>query len=373
MLIAIDASRANKENKTGVEWYSYHIINELKKIIPDTDRVILYTNEKLTGQLGNLPANWREKDLFWPPKYLWTQIRLWWELFLNPPDVLFVPAHTISFLPLRKKVKVAVNVHDVGFRRFPQLYKPIQVLYHDLTMKRIKRRADSIITISDFSQREIIDLYGVKPEKLAVVHLAYDRSAYCQVGDNDDTALSGYKIKKPYVLYVGRLEKKKNIGNLVSAFVLAKMKHPDLKLVLSGIVGNDFSAIKDIISKNKLEKEIIITGYVPEKDLPALFRQAEAFMFVTLYEGFGLPIIQAMACGTPVIISNQDPHREVAGEAAALADSKDIKDIYSQLDKILSDPQYKAGLIEAGLKRARNFSWRQSAEQVFEIIKKIAE
>ena len=123
MKIGIDASRANRQNKTGVEWYSYHLIQEMKKITPADTQVVLYTGEKLTGGLEDCPSNFSQKVLKWPPKYLWTQIRLCWELFFNAPDVLFVPAHTIPFWPIRKKTKVYVTVHDVGFARSPKLYK----------------------------------------------------------------------------------------------------------------------------------------------------------------------------------------------------------------------------------------------------------
>lgn len=368
MLIGIDASRANKDNRTGTEWYSYHIIEELKKIIPANHRVVLYTNNKLEGDLSRMPSNWQEKVLKWPLKYLWTQIRLWWELLIHPPDFLFVPAHTIPFLFIRKKTKILVNVHDVGFKRFPKLYKSIQIWYHDLTMKKIRKRANIIITISQFSKEEIIDLYNVDKNKIKVVYLGYDKNIYQPSDKINSEILDKYKIKKPYLLYVGRLEKKKNIGNIVSAFVLNKIDHLDLKLVLAGNAGNDFEAITEIIKNNKLEEEIIMPGYVKEDDLPELMRQSEIFLFPTLYEGFGLPILQAMACGAPVITSDQNPHKEVAREAAAFADAGRPQEIASQIDKILRDPEFKDNLKEQGFQRVKEFSWRKTAQSIFNLI-----
>jgi len=224
MIIGIDASRANKSNKTGTEWYSWHIIEELKKIVKTDDKFLLYTNSPLTGDLAQCPENFIEKDLHWLPKYLWTQIRLWWELWRNPPDVLLVPAHTIPFLPLPKKIKVAVNVHDVGFKRSPELYKPIQIWYHDLTMRRIKQRADVIITISEFSKKEIIELYQIQPEKIQVVYLGFDPDKFIPAATGNAEVLKKYNITKPYLLYVGRLEKKKNIASMIAAFALAKVQ-----------------------------------------------------------------------------------------------------------------------------------------------------
>lgn len=422
MTIAIDASRANKPNKTGTEWYSWHIIEELKKIAQPDDKFLLYANSALTGGLEKLPENFVEKDLRWPPKYLWTQLRLWWELWRNPPDVLLVPAHTIPFLPLPKKIKVCVNVHDVGFKRNPELYKPIQVWYHDLTMKRIKSRANVIITISEFSKQEIIDLYGVKPEKIKVVYLGFAGDEFSPITKTDETVLKKYNIVRPYLLYVGRLEKKKNIANMIAALALAKgyleepplipplLKREDctsvfsslakseintnnlssfskggyntdslppfmkgrvgegLKLVLAGSSGNQFEEIKKIISDQHLEQEVIITGYVDQEDLPALYGQAEIFLFPTLYEGFGLPILEAMASGVPVVTSNQPPHTEVGGEAAVYVDPHSPESLSDAIIKVLADSDLKRSLIEKGLMRAKEFSWQKTAEEVLGII-----
>lgn len=368
MTIGIDASRANRQNKTGVEWYSYHLIQELKKITPEDVQVVLYSGEKLTDGLEVCPKNFKQKILKWPPKYLWTQIRLCWELFFHAPDVLFVPAHTIPFWPIRKKTKVYVTVHDVGFKRFPKLYKKIQYFYHDLTMKRIKSRADKIITISEFSKSEIVSLYRVDPGKITIVPMGFDSHEYNADIITDEAGLTKYKISKPYLLYVGRLEKKKNIGNIVKAFAFVKSSNPDLKLVLAGNAGNEYEAIKNIISENKLETEIILPGYISEKDLPAVTKMAEAFIFPTLYEGFGIPILQAMAVGTPVVTSDIEPHRTVADGAAALADPRNPQNIAQQINKVMKDKEFVSELKENGIKRASEFSWEKMAEETLKVI-----
>jgi len=372
MVIGIDASRANKDNKTGTEWYSWHLIEEFKKIISPDDKVFLYTNTPLKGDLGKCPENFTEKILRWPPKYLWTQLRLWWELFLNPPDVLFVPAHTIPFLPIPRRCKVVVTVHDVGFRHFPDLYKPIQVWYHELTMKKIKKRADVILTISQFSKNEIMRYYGIAEERIKISYLGYDQDKYNteeKVGGEPRLGvLDKYKITSPYLLYVGRLEKKKNIGNIVKSFALIKERFSDLKLVLAGNSGNQFEAIKEIIKNQKLENEIILPGYVEAQDLPPLIKGAAIFLFPTLYEGFGLPILEAMACGTPVITSDIEPHREVAGGAAALVDPYNPQSLADKIAEILDNPDYRQSLIAGGQKRSAEFSWGKTALATLKIL-----
>jgi len=373
MKIGIDASRANRDNKTGTEWYSWHLIQEFKKIASPEDKIFLYTNIPLKGELGQCPDNFVEKILRWPPKYLWTQLRFWWELLVSPPNVLFVPAHTIPFLPIPRRCKVVVTVHDVGFRRFPELYKPIQVWYHELTMKKIKRRADTILTISEFSKNEIMKYYGVPAEKIKISYLGYDQEKYNTRQDLDANSLQAmlgrYGISSPYVLYVGRLEKKKNIGNIVSAFANVKDKLPDLKLVLAGNSGNQFEAIKGIITKQKLEREIILPGYIGSADLPMLIRGAAIFLFPTLYEGFGLPILEAMACGTPVITSDMEPHREVAGGGAALVDPQQVPALAAKILEILENNDYRQRLTVAGKQRAAEFSWQKTALATWAILR----
>ncbi|MFA5047503.1 MAG: glycosyltransferase family 1 protein [Patescibacteria group bacterium] len=371
MTIGIDASRANRDRKTGTEWYSWHLIEELKKITAPNQRVLLYTGEKLKGDLLVMPgANWQERDLLWPPKYLWTQFRLWWELLTSPPDVLFIPAHTIPFLPLRKKTKILATVHDVGFKRFPELYKPIQVWYHDLTMRKIRGRADLILTDSQFSQREIMEFYGVPPEKIKVIYLGYDQDKYHPLDDLTMVEMKKklsdkYHIAGRYLLYVGRLEKKKNIGNIIKALAGVKEKFPEMKLVLAGSAGNEEILISETVKKFKLEQEVILPGYIDSQDLPALIALAEIFVFPTLYEGFGLPIIEAMACGTPVVTSRIDPHQEVAGEAAIFVDPKNSQEIADGINNLLSDSVKRAKIISRGLERAKTFTWDKTAKEVF--------
>ncbi|MFA6422176.1 MAG: glycosyltransferase family 1 protein [Candidatus Buchananbacteria bacterium] len=370
--IGIDASRANKDQKTGTEWYSYYVIEELKKLLQNSDKkVLLYTNEPLKSNLGKMPnSNWQEKILNWPPKYLWTQIRLWWELFKNPPDVLFVPAHTIPFLPIPKKTKVLVNVHDVGFKRFPKLYKPIQVWYHDFTMKKIKSRADVIITISEFSKREIMELYQVNAEKIKVVYLSFDKEKYNEQTREipKDEVLAKFKITKPFLLFLGRIEIKKNILNMAKAFALTKENNPDLQLVFAGSTGNGYEELQSLVKDLKIEDDVIFTGYVTEKEAQVLNANASIFLFTTLYEGFGIPILQSMACGTPVLISDLDVHNEIAGGVAIPADPYNSEKMAEKINQMLNDENLRQELIQKGLARVKDFSWERTAQEILKII-----
>ncbi|MBP6943183.1 MAG: glycosyltransferase family 4 protein [Candidatus Buchananbacteria bacterium] len=369
MRITIDASRANRPQKTGVEWYSYHLIEELKKITADDgNEWLLYTNDPLDVVLKKAPTNWQEAILHWPPKYLWTQIRLWWELISNPPDVLFVPAHTIPLLPIRKQTKVVVTVHDVGFHRFPELYKPIQRAYHELTMWRIKQRANVIMTISEFSKQEIIECYNIDPQRIVVAPLGYDEQKY-KPQTIDSQLLVKYKIAQPYILYTGRIERKKNILNLLEAFKILHERQPQVQLVLVGAPGNAIEPMNEFIVNNKLMNAIHYLGYVSADELPVLVAGAAVYSFVTLYEGFGIPIVEAMASGVPVVTSDMNPHHEVAGAAALLVDPHNPQVIAEALAQIITQPELAERLKIAGLAQSQRYKWSQTAATTLAVLK----
>ncbi len=368
MIIGLDASRANKDKKTGVEWYSNHLIEEFKKLSPQGVEFVLYTNDKLKGDLAALPTGWRERVLAWPPKYLWTQLCLWWELWQNPPDVLFVSAHTIPFLPIKKKVKVVVTVHDVGFKRFPELYKKIQYWYHQLTMLKIKKRADVILTISEFSKSEIIELYHVDPKKIAVIMLGYDEKKYFPISSEEVINKDG--LTKPYLFYIGRLEKKKNILNMIKAFAMAKKDYPDLHLALAGAHGYGFEEMQELIKELKVEDSVKILGYLQEQEAAAILGGAELMLFTTLYEGFGLPILEGMASGAPVLASDLPPHHEVGGEAAIYSDPYDPEDMAEKIKMVLGNSELRQKLSVAGLEQVKQFSWHKCARETLEILMK---
>jgi len=373
MIIGIDASRANKKIKTGVEWYAYHLIQTLKTI-DKKNRYFLYTNKKLSGGLEKCPDNFEEKILSWPPKYLWTQIRLSWEMKFgkNKPDVLFVPAHTIPIFHPKNSI---VTVHDVGFARFPKLYNWMDKLYHNWIMKFIKKHAKKIITISKFSKQEIIELYNIEPEKIAIIYNGFNQMAYRPVekASTIKKVLQKYQLTKPFFLNIARLEYKKNILGLIKAFKIFQGQFdPDKKyqLVLAGGGGQGYVDILQEIEKQNLKDSIIILGWVNEADLPKLLNASTAFVFPSFYEGFGIPILEAMSCGTPVITSNVASLPEVAGDAALLIDPYDSEKIAQAMNKIITDEDLCNELTRKGFKQIKKFSWQRCAREVLNILEK---
>lgn len=417
MIIGIDASRANRKYKSGTEWYSFYLIKELARIDQD-NQYILYTDVALEKSLANLtPANisldsdidkkgfqkvasphnnFKAKVLKWPLPFFWTQLRLSWEMILHSPDALFIPAHTLPFIYPKNSV---MTIHDLGFERDRQLYSN-ELMGKSALMRRILnfivkifslgkyganpldylsystrfalKHAKKIITISNFSKKEICDIYPVNGENIQVIYHGVNRALYRKIDDQEkiDKVLNKYGINAPYIFYVGRLEKKKNTPNLVDAFSIMREKHKGIKhkLVLVGAASLGFDEVKYIIQQFHLDDEVIITGWVPEEDMPYIFNGATAFIFPSFYEGFGMPLLQAMACGTPVIASNMTSIPEIANNAALLFDPNDKVEMASVMFRIITDRELRDGLIVKGYENVAKFNWEKCARETLKAL-----
>lgn len=372
MLIGIDASRANKAKKTGVEWYAYHLIQQLKQLTTGSDYSwVLYTNTILRGGLEYLPASWYEVRAKWFLKKGWTQMRLSWELWRRPTDVFFVPAHVLPRVSPQKSV---VTVHDVGFHRYPQLYRSRDRRFHEWSTRDIAKRSARIITVSEFSGREIVELYGVDPSRIAITPNGIDHETYRPITDPAiiDSVLRKHRIVTPYFISIGRLEAKKNIVNLIKAFTLFKARRgvgDPTKLVLVGSPGYGYEDIKRVIADSNVHADIIQLGYVIEEDLPVLLSAARALVHPSWYEGFGIPPIQAMACGCPVVSSDVASLPEVIGPEAGLYFPPDqIEAIVQALVQVSDDTTLITKLKKAGLLRAQRYTWRATAEKTLPVL-----
>lgn len=372
MLIGIDASRANKPNKTGVEWYSYHLIQQLKTLTEkDQNTWVLYTNDVLKGGLEKLPDNWYEVRARWPIGKGWTQLRLSWELWRRPTDVFFVPAHVLPRISSKKSV---VTVHDIGFHRLPQLYKSRDRQFHEWSTKDIAKRAARVITVSEFSGRELSECYGIPTQRIAVTYNGVDHDVFRPINDVPaiEERLRRHHIGRPFFITIGRLEAKKNTANLIKAFTLFKSRRgagDPYKLVLVGNPGFGFEEVKKALDLSSAKQDILQLGYVPESDMPYLLNAAEALVHPSWYEGFGIPPVEAMACGCPVLSSNAASLPEVIGPEAALYFSPgEIDAMANAMANVADDSALKQRLKLAGVARASRFTWQRTAEQTLPVL-----
>lgn len=369
-VLGIDASRANRSVRTGVEQYAYHVIQELKHIVPDDVRVVLYSEEPLRDGLDVLPKNWESRVLGWPPRRLWTQVRLAWEMLVRPPDLLFVPAHVPPLFMLR--ARLVTTLHDVAFMTMPEAYSPHGRLFLWFTYQIAAWRG-RVLTVSEFSKKEIVRLFHVEPSRVTATPLAHDAALYRPGGAEAAKVVAArHGVTKPYFLFVGRLERKKNLSGLMRAFgEYARMRpEDDVELVLVGKPGFGYAAEKKLaIDAGVPMGRVRELGFVPNKDMPALFTGASAFVFPSHYEGFGIPLLEAMACGAPVITSRTTALPEVAGEAAVYVRDNDVRDIAGAMKLVVDDVAARERLRDAGLRRAAEFSWAKTAERTWEVLR----
>ncbi|MCX7707409.1 MAG: glycosyltransferase family 4 protein, partial [Anaerolineae bacterium] len=321
MLIGIDASRAVIAQRTGTETYSLHLIRALLNLGSD-HRFRLYTNgkppeglfgsENLRGdglsrsaQPGATEVATTKKGVFRaeirsiPFPRLWTHLRLSAEMALQPPDVLFVPAHVI---PLLHPAASVVTVHDLGYLHYPESHRAWDRRYLDWSTRWSARQAAAVLVDSAATGRDLAEAYGISPAKIHVVYLGRDEGLH-RVEDPDLLARTraGYNLGERYLLYVGTLQPRKNLVRVVEAFgrLAGRPELADVRLVLAGKKGWFYDPLFARVSQLGLDGRVVFPGYVPDADLPALLSGAVAFVYPSLYEGFGIPVLEAGACGVP--------------------------------------------------------------------------
>ncbi|MFA5925707.1 MAG: glycosyltransferase family 1 protein [Parcubacteria group bacterium] len=366
MTIGIDASRAFQKNKTGIEEYSYQVIKHLRDHLGN-DQVILYCNPAINKKEFidfDLPEKWKIKYLRAP--FFWTQIRLSLEMLFHPVDALFVPAHTV---PSAHPENTAVTIHGLEYEFCPKSYSFLEKAYMRFVIKNSCKWAKKIITVSENTKRDLGRLYEVPEKKMTVIYEGINSEASDKIS-NPKFKNSKYEIPdRKYFFFVGRLEERKNICGLIEAFDILKNKYKvPHKLVLAGKFGYGEKEIRNKIESSRHKKEIILPGYVFNKEKFWLMGNADAFLFPTLYEGFGLPILEAQSAGTPVVTSNISSMPEVAGDSAVLVDPKNPNEIAEAAYRLISNESYKNDIIKKGYDNIKRFSWEKCAENIADTI-----
>ncbi len=371
MLIGIDASRANRQQKTGTEWYAYYIIKGLIAL-DRRNQYILYSDQPFDLEFIELTQQYRNvklKVLRWPFKRFWTLGRLTLEMLLFPPQVLFVPSHV---LPLFSRAKLVNTIHDVGFMAYSQFYKKSDRQYLKWSTNQAVRRADKLIVVSEFTKQELIKYFPASASKaVEVVYHGYDEDLYNpeKIASNEEV-LSRYDLKQPYFLYIGRLESKKNIIGLLNGFrqYCQDNRESREKLVLVGKRGQEFAAVANLLNDPILKGRVKELGWTPEADIPALLSLALAFVMPSWYEGFGMPLVQAMALGTPIIAADSGSLPEVATEAGLYFDPTNANELAEKLTEIVNNQDLRYNLSKAGIARAKLFSWQKAAQETLNIL-----
>jgi glycosyltransferase involved in cell wall biosynthesis len=362
MLIGIDASRATSRAPTGTENYSRELIRAL--IASDRkNRFRLYTRESIARDFFGAPSNFEIRALPFPR--VWTHARLSFEMLAHAPNALWVPAHVLPLIHPRRSF---VTIHDLGQVHFPEAYPPLQRMYHNWAVWWSARRALHLFADSETTREDLAQFFHVPLEKISVVYPAYDARLYQPVRDTASLAQVKvkYRIGSDYILALGTIHPRKNYTRLIEAF--AKLEIRDLRLVLAGKRGWRYDSIFALVQSLNLKSRISLLDYVPNSDLPALISGARLFVFPSLHEGFGLPVLEAHACGTPVVCSMTSSLPEAAGDAALFFDPMDVDAIAGALQRALNDDALRSRLVARGFDNLKRFSWEVSARQILNVI-----
>jgi glycosyltransferase involved in cell wall biosynthesis len=376
MIIGVDASRAVTRQKTGTEAYAYFLIQSLIPVaVQHGHQLRLYFNQPPPSDL--FPENKFVEHVIIPFPRLWTHLRLAWELQHRSPDLFFTPAHVIPFT--YRGVSVA-TVHDLGYHYFPDSHPSRQLAYLRWSTRHNGRIARRIIADSQATKNDLVRFDGVAPDKIDVVYPGID-PALRPLSDREQitAVLQKHGITPPYLIFLSTLQPRKNLERLIRAYAAAEVPH---QLVLAGKQGwlaepilaeidrQSFDTAQDKASTIHHQSKIITPGFIDDNDKAALLSGATALLYPSLYEGFGFPVLEAQACGVPVLCANSSSLPEVAGEAALLVDPEDTAAITAAIERLVSDPLLRHELALAGLENVRRFTWEETAVQVLNVLER---
>lgn len=355
----------------GIERYLRNIIKAFQKIDRKNEYAV-FTNRDNTGTF-DLRNNFREhyspiSAHLRPMKILWEQFVLPLQVKMVGIDLLFSPG---NISPLFVPCPSVVVIHDLIPFRSPANFTKNELLPLKTLLCLTAKRATQIITVSKSSQKEILEQFNIPREKTIVVYEACDEKfLYHQPSAEDkNTVKEKLTIHGDFVLCTASTRQNKNLDRLLLAFSLLKRKH-DIKhrLVIAGLAGPHHQSLIKMVSDLELGKEVVFTGHVSDELLPALYGAASVFVYPSLYEGFGLPVLEAMACNTPVVASNTTSLPEVVGDAGLLIEPYNVEDISEGIYKVLTDDELHRQLTNKGRKRVREFSWDSTARKTLSIM-----
>jgi glycosyltransferase involved in cell wall biosynthesis len=369
--VTLDLSPAVHRH-AGLGRYAHELLSAALAVAPEHDYRVLYYMagagrgpeaplDRLPAQVLRLPAKpWRMSVL------LAHYARLNMDAWIRGGDVFHATDHLLP--PLRRS-KLVFTVHDLIYLFYPQYHLPLNRWYLTLMMPRFLRRADAIIAVSENTRRDVARLLKIPAERMTVIYEGVS-AAYSPALPPHEVARvrARYGLPERYLLFLGTLEPRKNLGALLAAYhALLARGVPLPRLVIAGRKGWLFEPIFERVRALGLAEQVCFTDWVPEADAPPLLAGAEAFVYPSVYEGFGLPPLEAMACGTPVITSTASSLPEIAGDAALLVAPDDTAGLAQAIERVLSDAALRADLRARGLARAAQFTWEAAARQTLAV------
>jgi glycosyltransferase involved in cell wall biosynthesis len=365
--IGVDLLLLSQFSHTGVVTYASEIVPRMMQLIPEAEwHLYVRSKNVLAGLL--LKGDFRIHESRWMSS-AWT-----WKLFGAPYeaskagiDLMFFPTTRV---PVVKTTKSAVFVHDLGFLSHPEYLQRGTLRKTQFAMKMTARTGDLLLTNSEFTRMQFAQEYGVPKESIWATGLGYDEAVFHngEVGEVEGrSVLARYGIKRPYVLYLGVIQGRKNLVRLIHASEQWRQRYPDVQLVLAGKKGWNCDDVYEEAARYA-EDQVKLTGVIAAEDLRVVYRSAECFVLPAFYEGFGIPLIEAMACGTPVVSSGTSALPEVGGSAALYFDPHNVEEISTRVMETF-DPAVRRRMVLMGCQHCKRFTWEQCAWKTAQTIR----
>lgn len=365
MIIGIDASRAFIETRTGTENYSFHVITQMCQLLEakkHTFVLFIRPNTKVPRELvGYSNVIVKEVNM----KYLWTQLGLAWETWQKPTlDVLWVPAHTLPVLR-RPNLKTVVTIHGIEYKWLKEYKNLLQRWYLPLSTIYAAKKATGIIAVSNFTAHELQKETHIDKKRIKVIHEGFIIPAKKALNTTPKVFDQWDIEKHEYILFVGSVQPRKNLVALIQAFKAYVGHFPDHKLVIAGQLAWDFEEIVASPARLKIEDKVIFTGWIGDAELRQLYLGALLYVQPSITEGFGLPVLEAMGCGVPVISSDGGALREVVGRGGIVVplNSEFASELAKTMVKISKNESLRKKLIALGEARVRALSWVKTAQK----------
>lgn len=364
MRIAVNAhllAHTRSFRRAGVSHYIEQVLLHLAQI-DRANHYTVYTTRGLDQAALGLPANFVVKPSRLPT--INPRVRIPWEQGIAPlllRGTADLYHGCLNVAPLLSPVPTVITIHDLAFIRFPQTFRAYNRIYLDLATRLSARRASRILAVSEHTKREVVGLLGIPPERVIVTPNAARNHFRPPAPAAIEQLRSRHGLPERFVLYVGTLEPRKNLTTLLEAFALVSRSVPDVPLLIGGGKGWMYEPIFARLEQLNLRDRVKFAGYLPEEELPLWYAAATVFVFPSIYEGFGMPPLEAMACGTPVITSNTSSLPEVVGDAGLMVSPTDPVALAEAIRRVLVDADLRAELRQRGLARARRFSWADTA------------
>lgn len=352
-------------NRVGSSEFCFRMLVELEKIDKKNSYIIFLPTQP-TSDMPREREDWHYKII--PSKRLWTFLGLTRNLLTKKPnlDVFFSPTH---YSPPFISIPQVISILDVSYKYFPEFFNKIDLYKLAFWGGYSVKHAERVVTISKASKDDIIKMYRLKAEKVDVVYPGIKDFAKSKMSKSD--LFEKYQVSGPYVLFVGTLQPRKNIKRLIEAFSIVKKKRGDLKLIIVGKKGWLFEEVLGAPKKYDVVDSVIFLDSVPDSDLPLFYENAQVFVLPSLYEGFGLPIIEAMKYGCPVITSNVSSMPEAGGDAALYVDPENVLEIADKIEEVITTRDLREKMVKLGHEQTKKFSWENAAKETLKVIEDV--